>query len=618
MSKKFRRSALLFVTIIFLFVLSGCSFFEGLFGGKEDPSTFDQTTKEMFAMLIGGDELTINYLIQNREEYGLEYFEPSLPTPSVKGVIDTAAINLLFGRIKNYDYNQLNDDQKITYNLVVDLVDGINAETSEMSYLSNNYLGSYLGYQAQLPLLLVEYNFNSKIDVENYIKFVELIPATFKAYYDFEVLKAEKNYGMADFVIENVVEQCSTFINSIDNNSSFMFKVIEQKINECSFLTPDEKLFFIERNKEVVKGAMREGYAYILDNLPSLKGKATNEKGLAHYIGSDGSSIGKDYYQLLFKDATGYDISCDDAITYVDNKINEYLAEYIRLSKVINDNSNYKNQYNQLMNEEKYMSSSTPLEQLEIYYNMIQNDFPALDVKPEIVVKYIDESMQNNFSPAAYMTSAIDSITTETIYLNPASIYLKDDLGNLTTDLDTKYLYTTLAHEGLPGHLYQNAYFKTKDVNPIRKILKSSGYTEGWATYAEYYSYNFLNEKYDDVLIDYLMIQEKLNAAIYSRIDLGIHYDGWTIEELYSFMTQYFNVSSSESLRAMYNQLVEIPTNYQQYFFTYMKISDMYDTVKTKTGSNFDAKEFHKYILDCGPAPLRFVEEVVYDAYDIK
>ena len=83
-------------------------------------------------------------------------------------------------------------------------------------------------------------------------------------------------------------------------------------------------------------------------------------------------------------------------------------------------------------------------------------------------------------------------------------------------------------------------------------------------------------------------------------------------------MSNYFNVGTLEDVLPAYNQLVEIPTNYQQYFFTYLKICDMYDTVSEKLGSEFNVKEFHKYILECGPAPLRFVEDVVYNAYEIK
>ena len=618
MTKKFRKLSLLIITVVFSLVLGSCSIFDGVFDQELDPSTFDQTTQEMFYMLLGDDELSINYLIANREDYGLEYYEPSLPTPSVKSVVNDLAFNTVFGRIKYYDYEKLNDDQKMTYNLLVDLVDTVNAETAEMSYLSNNYLGSYLGYQAQLPLILAEYNFYNKTDVENYIKFIELIPETFKVYYEFEVEKAEKGYGMADFVIDNVTEQCETFIAGIDNNTSFMYKVVNDKINSCAFLNADEKLFFVNRNNEVIKTCMREGYEYVKNNLPSLKGKATNTQGLAHYKGSDGSSIGKDYYQILFTDATGYDISCDDAIKYVDRKIDEYMATLNKLGSKISSNSSLYNEYIEIMTNEKFMVSSTPSGQLDLFKKYIKNDFPALSTNPEIVVKYIDESMQDNFSPAAYMVSPIDTYTTETIYLNPASIYLTDESGNLTTDLDTEYLYTTLAHEGLPGHLYQNVYFKSLDVNPIRKVLKSSGYVEGWATYAENYSYRFLSGLYSKEIIDYLITEQQLIAAIYSRIDLGIHYNGWTIEEMHSFMSEYFSVGGVEDVRAAYEQLVEIPTNYQEYFFSYLKLCDMYDSVKKVKGSSFNAKEFHKYILDCGPVPLRFVEDVINDAYGIK
>lgn len=616
MTRKIKQSLLLVVVFLFTICIAGCTFFDNLYSGQKDPSTFDETTKEMFYYILGEDELSINYLITDREALGLDYYEPSLPTPNLSSVLDVTAINLIFGRIKEYDYKQLNDDQKMTYNLIVDLVDGINAQTSEMGYLDNNYLGSYLGYQAQLPLILAEYNFYTEKDVENYLKFLALIPDTFKTYYDFEVLKADNKYGPNDIVIENVVSQCENFIKSIDDGSSFMFKVVNQKIADCSFLSPEKKQFYTEQNNLYVKSFMRDGYKYIQDNLPTLKGRGTNEMGLVHYKGSKNDGLGAKYYELLFQDATGYDITCEEAIAYIDGKIASTMNLLQRLGTRISSDSKLMSEYNRLMNTETYMKHNDPLEQLNYYYDLIQEDFPALSSKPEITVKYIDESMQDNFSPAAYMVSPMDAMTQETIYLNPASIYITDDAGE--KKLDTQYLFTTLAHEGLPGHLYQNVYFKFLDVNPIRKVLKSSGYTEGWATYAENYSYKFLKNKYSSDIIQYLETEQKLIAAIYSRIDLGIHYDGWTCEEMHAFMSEYFSVGSVEDVRDSYNQLVEIPTNYQEYFFTYLKISDMYDKVKSHEGYSFDAKKFHKLILDCGPAPLRFVEDVVYDAYGIK
>ena len=67
-----------------------------------------------------------------------------------------------------------------------------------------------------------------------------------------------------------------------------------------------------------------------------------------------------------------------------------------------------------------------------------------------VEIKYIDKAMEENFSPAAYMTSPIDEFKNEYIYLNNKSILIdqEDSEGNVTKVYDYNYLFTTLAHEG--------------------------------------------------------------------------------------------------------------------------------------------------------------------------
>ena len=166
--------------------------------GDYDPSTFDDFADNVFKMLVGNDELTLNYYFENPENFGLSHNEPSLPTPSVTSGYSVLLINYILGKVNGYKYEDLNDDQKMTYNLIMNIIDNVNSKTSEMSYLSNNYLGSYLGYQAQLPLLLSEYKFRTKLDVDNYLKYLDLVPETFQKYLDFEVEKADHGYGMSD------------------------------------------------------------------------------------------------------------------------------------------------------------------------------------------------------------------------------------------------------------------------------------------------------------------------------------------------------------------------------------------------------------------------------------
>lgn len=132
----------------------------------------------------------------------------------------------------------------------MNIIDNVNSKTSEMSYLSNNYLGSYLGYQAQLPLLLSEYKFRTKLDVDNYLKYLDLVPETFQKYLDFEVEKADHGYGMSDFVIDKVVHQCEEFIKAAGTGNHFMITTVNKKIDECDFLTDEEKEAYKNANIE--------------------------------------------------------------------------------------------------------------------------------------------------------------------------------------------------------------------------------------------------------------------------------------------------------------------------------------------------------------------------------
>ncbi len=567
---------------LFTLVTSSCT----LFSREADPSTFNDYTHELFLTIMGDDEFTSHFLFKNPQNYDLpEDGSISLPTPSTSNFLSKFIINQLFSNLHNYDYNKLNFDQQLTYNILDNLLDKINDETEEMSYLSNNYLGSYLGYQAQLPLLLNEYAFYDMDDINNYFTLIDLVPETFESYVNFEIKKAEKGYGMPDFVISNVIDQCTEFINDVENH--FLIKTFDERINNLDFLANNNiiKKELIEKNYQKVTGPLKDGYQYIKDNLPKIYGKSTNNLGLYYY------SIGKDYYSLLFKNETGYDIPIEEAITYIENKLQTSYNEIIDL---VTNNHNLKTEIDKLS-----LMTETPEVQLNKFRQQIVGHFPTIDFYPTINIKYIDKSMENHFSPAAYMNSPIDDFNSEYIYLNNSSI-----------NGDFNYLYHTLAHEGIPGHLYQNIYFKQQDTNILRKVLKSSGYVEGWATYVEMYSFNFCNDN-EKLAAKYLKLNNEFAGALQCRLDMGIHYEGWDVNKVYDYLNSYLEGYSLENAKSILEQLVEIPTNSQIYFFTYFKIQDMYTRTKNSLGNNFNEVEFHKLILDCGPIPLRYVESIV-------
>ena len=412
---------------------------------------------------------------------------------------------------------------------------------------------------------------------------------------------------MPDFVIDKVLGQCEGFLTNIDNPDElhFMISGVNNKIDESDFLTPELKEHYKELNATKVRGPLKEGYKYVLDNLSVVKGRATNNMGLAHYVGEDGEEIGKNYYEKIFKDAVGYDITVEEALQYVEGILEVSHAKVVEHANKIKSDPALLDAYQSIV----YMPEDIE-GQLEYYKNSFTN-VPEINKDLVINIKYIDESIEDYFSPAAYITSAVDEHVNEFILLNRKEITYTDDNGEV--HLDTEYLYTTLAHEGYPGHLYQNVYFKSTDPHVLRLLLGDVGYKEGWAMYAERLSYElyFDTHEVDENIEAYYIDEMTFTAAFYTKLDIGIHYLGWTLEETTSYIQTYFG-TDEETCRAVYEQLVEIPTNYPTYFFSYLKLIEMREEVLSK---GYDLFDFHKAYLDCGPVPLKYVEEYIDETF---
>jgi uncharacterized protein (DUF885 family) len=346
------------------------------------------------------------------------------------------------------------------------------------------------------------------------------------------------------------------------------------------FLTPTQKEELSGRNQTLIETSFMGGYAYLAEHLDELKGLQSNVGGLFHLEG------GKEYYQALFSSATGTTILVDDAFDYIKTKISYYYGEYYGLSA----NPTILREYRALK-----FTELTPDEMVAFHRTMLAGKFPALSIDPEYLIKRVDPSMEKNFSPAAYFLSPIDAMVTEVMYLN--NLYTKD----------TNYIYTTLAHEGYPGHLYQHVYFKSEtDAPMIRHLLNFSGYQEGWASYVENLSV-WYGTGTDRAKSLYLANQD-FNAALTALIDMGIHYYGWSVVELGQYLnTNYgFNATGYQDL---YNQLVEVPTNVQEYYFSYFTILDYKQEVAEALGNDlFSVLEFHKVLLDTGPAPFHIIK----------
>ena len=572
---------------------------------ERDPSEFDAFADQVLGLVVADNEMAINFLFENPQIYGIERGNAYLIEPSDStSPIGMLLLNFILGQIEGFNYEELSFDQQMTYNIIKELTKDLNTKIKDEAYMGRSYLGSYLGYQAQLPIQLLNYNLRDKQDLENYLIYLDAVDETFIAYYDFEVKSANLGYGMPDFVINKVVGQCSGFLDNINSDEHFMIKTMNERIDKLSFLNNSEKEYYKKKNAELVRGPMASGYEYIKNNLPHLLGKATNNMGLAYYVDDDGTEIGKLYYEKVFQDSVGYDVSINDALLYVEQKMEESLARVNNVKEYYELNPEKKDEVTSVN-----LMNKTIEEQLEYYQEIIEGYYPDVNTSFDIEILYVDEALQDYYSPAAYFLSAIDDRETEKIVLNPGEIYFENG------ELDTEYLATALAHEGFPGHMYQHIYFKNTDSHLLRKVLKDTGYQEGWANYSETFVYEYYFNEHPELseyAKEYYLAQIDFMAAFYTKLDIGIHYLGWTEQETYLYINEYLSVDE-ETSRNVYQQLIEVPGNYPTYFYSYLKIMDLRNYVLDHGGSIL---EFNKMVLDCGPVALKFVEDYIKNQYE--
>ncbi len=563
-SKLIRIVIPLLILSLFLSVVS-CS----MGSAQKQQDKFDQFMQELFLEEVQSDTLSLNYSLAYPENYGITDAKATLGEYSIshmKGEL-VASENCL-SRLLAYNYDSLASSQQLTYHIV--------KEYLEESLQFGNYLyyseclGPTTGIQAQLPILLAEYSFYDKADIEEYLKLLPCVKDYFEDIIQYEREKSARGLFMNDSVALRIIEQCESFINNPTEN--FLITYFNERIANYEGLTSKEISHYEAVNAENVLCYVIPAYQELIKALYELLGTGTNTAGLYYY------PSGQAYYECLARYKTGSDKTMDEMIQMLENAMQEGVAHITDLSQ------------EDLSLIDKYLAFDSfpltdPNDILADLKTDIAKDFPAA-VPVNCVIKYVPESLADFLSPAMYLVPPIDNYSNNDIYIN----------GNNEKTLSM--IYTTVAHEGYPGHLYQCVYFRSTNPAPIRNILNFTGYDEGWATYVEYYSYYLAG--IDENLADFLATNNMIILCMYARADIGIHYEGWTRSKTRDFIVPY--IGDEEVADAIYDTLLEEPAIYLPYAIGYLEIEELRKEAEQDLGSDFSAKAFHTFLLDIGPA----------------
>lgn len=578
---------------------------------------FRACTNTIFTTDISGNPLNLHYTLAYPESSGIKDYSLSL------GTFDPTQLSgqkiLLENRrtmINAFPARDLSPDNRLTQQIL-----SLYYETQLLpakQYLLDEALSPSLGTQAQLPILLAEYTFRKEDDVRNYLKLLTSVDSYLESILSFEKLKAQNGTFMSDATEDRIISQCSAFIKDPDDN--YLASVFSEKIQSLSGISEQKKAAYQKLHNQILTGQVLPAYQSLIDGLYLLKGSGKNPGGLCQFAG------GKAYYEYLIKSSCGI----YDTVPEIQSRlIHQFQTDLSLATKLMGSSTATptfaKDVFLPISKAETGTPSgifsfsaglidaasglsftstpsaaeTSPEQILEDLQKQIQTDFPAVP-STSYEVKYVHPDLEEHLSPAFYLTPPIDTLSPNDIYINRHA--------NMS-DLE---LYTTLAHEGFPGHLYQTITFASSAPDPVRYLPAMGGYVEGWATYAESFAYTYYQPDSTDGQLAWL--NRSLNLCMMSLLDTVIHYNSWNQERCATFLSQ-LGITDNTIQKEIYQVIVEDPANYLKYYLGYLQFLDLQQEVRELAGDAFHLHSFHQKVLSAGPCQFPILKQWILTQY---
>ena len=643
-----------FTAVILASSVSGCS--------KKEELTFSEYMDQLFVEEVDSNTLTLHYTLKNPEDYGITDYEVSLGDYSASARQERASeIESVLKDLQRYEVSEMDTDDALTYLVLTDYLD-TQLALCEYELYEEPLLGSG-GVAVELPLLLAEYQFYDAEDVEDYLELLAQLEDYLADILEFEQEKADAGLFMSDAQCRDVIDALSEFIASGEEH--YLITAFESKLEELMVsgdeavsdaseesdtseisdvsessgisanmdgsdnsemsknldatenleaseaseilenyttsegseilenqgesegtveseevsISQEEALAYQEQNKKIILEKIIPAYENLISELTVLMGSGHNDLGLYY------TENGREYYELLVYESTG----CSDSVADIFDRIEQARANDLAVcaNLIAADTELYLRAFSY---EWEYEDEYEMLAQLQ--EEMLSDFPPAPDVN--VTVSAVDSALEDLLAPAFYITVPLDEYSNHTIYINGAYSY---------SDI---YYFTTLAHEGFPGHLYQTVMSYEYGVAPIRELLNFPGYTEGWATYVEMMAYSYAG--LDENLAALLMHNQAATLSLYASSDIGMHYYGWTMQDMYEFWGEY-GVDDVSTVNAIAELILAEPGNYLKYYVGYLCFEELREEMQSVYGEEFSLVDFHAAVLNMGAASFDLLEE---------
>ncbi len=540
---------------------------------------FQEMIHNLFYDTVTSSGLTMHSMLTDPEAYGITEYPETLGDYSIQALQDNyAELRDDYEKLLSIDRSALSPELQTDYDILLEYME--TEQEGEKFLLYDHPFSAISGVQVELPIVLAEYSFRTPEDAEHYLALLSSIDEYYEQLLEYVQAQKEAGIFLSDQTISDVLDSCQSYLDAPE--TGMMAETFLSRLDSLTELSQEDREALISRNEEILKNDFTAAYVTLTEGLEDMKGHAESPSGASSLPN------GTEYYEYLLKSST-----------YTSYRNPKALKDAIagRMLDELDHAQELMSQDPELIHDlyQFDFSIQDPEDALTDLQTKLLTDFPEVPAYA-YEVRTLPEALEPYTSPAFYLSPPIDTQNENFIYINQSSVAARNDI------------YTVMAHEGYPGHLYQCNYFNTVNHSLLRSLMSFSCYVEGWATYVQYLAYQW-DDQIRPELAELLAINESAYLALYALVDYQVNYEGMTVEELGEFLNELFRISNPEAADSLYQIVCEDPANYMKYYVGYLEISEMREKAEEVLGNDFDAKAFHTFLLDFGPAPFSLIWE---------
>lgn len=493
--------------------------------------------------------------------------------------------------LNSFDYNQLNNANKLNYQLKeISLSNSIEASNYPSYYLSLNQRGGVQSYYETGDRLV----YSSKQDYEDWLirlsKYVDNIINTKNNLEE----GIQNGYTHPRLVTSQVIAQIDNILNSnIEDNPYLKIFINADK----SFFTKGEKEDLIIRATELIRVDIIPAYVELNNFLKNIYLPNSRES-----IGLSDMPDGAAWYEYAARYHTTTNLTPDEIHNIGLKEVKRIRDEMEQIINNLQWDGDFKSFLNYLRTSPRFYYDN-PDDLLNAYLIMAKSIDPLL---PKIF---------KVFPRAPYGVIPIPAesapFTTTAYYNSPAKGRPGYFYANLyKPESRPKYEIPVLTvHEAVPGHHFQISIAQElENVPTFRKYQSFTAFVEGWGLYSEELG-EFMN-LYDDPYDKFGQLTYDMWRAIRLVVDTGMHYKDWSRQDAIDLFIE--NTAKSKlDIENEVDRYIAWPGQALAYKIGQLKILELRNKAELELGDKYDIKDFHHEVLKRGSLPLDILEEYI-------